>query len=60
LYYITHTSLRYRHPIDPVVLLLSAVAAGAFWNLCVRHLFGKAASESTVPVSVSPATTNLD
>jgi Dolichyl-phosphate-mannose-protein mannosyltransferase len=25
LYYITHTSLRYRHPIDPVVLLLFAV-----------------------------------
>jgi hypothetical protein len=30
LYYITHTSLRYRHPIDPVVLLLTAIAAGAF------------------------------
>jgi len=26
LYYLTHTSLRYRHPIDPVVLLLAAVA----------------------------------
>jgi 4-amino-4-deoxy-L-arabinose transferase-like glycosyltransferase len=25
LYYITHTSLRYRHPIDPVVLLLFAI-----------------------------------
>jgi 4-amino-4-deoxy-L-arabinose transferase-like glycosyltransferase len=25
-YYVTHTSLRYRHPIDPVVLLLTAVA----------------------------------
>ena len=25
-YYITHTSLRYRHPIDPLVLLLTAVA----------------------------------
>ena len=29
LYYVTHTSLRYRHPIDPVVLLLLAVAIGA-------------------------------
>ncbi len=29
LYYITHTSLRYRHPIDPVVLLLTAIAVGA-------------------------------
>ena len=25
-YYVTHASLRYRHPIDPVVMLLSAVA----------------------------------
>ena len=25
-YYITHSSLRYRHPIDPVVLILTAVA----------------------------------
>ena len=30
LYYVTHTSLRYRHPIDPVVLLLTAVAAQVF------------------------------
>ena len=29
LYYVTHTSLRYRHPIDPVVLLLTAIATGA-------------------------------
>jgi hypothetical protein len=29
LYYVTHTSLRYRHPIDPVVLLLTAIAAGS-------------------------------
>jgi hypothetical protein len=29
LYYVTHTSLRYRHPIDPVVLLLAAVAVHA-------------------------------
>jgi hypothetical protein len=26
LYYVTHTSLRYRHPIDPVVLLLTVIA----------------------------------
>jgi hypothetical protein len=25
-YYVTHASLRYRHPIDPVVMLLCAVA----------------------------------
>jgi len=29
IYYVTHTSLRYRHPIDPVVLLLAAVAVAA-------------------------------
>ena len=40
LYYVTHTSLRYRHPIDPVVLLLTAVAAQAFvqW-ISARRLF---------------------
>jgi 4-amino-4-deoxy-L-arabinose transferase-like glycosyltransferase len=31
LYYVTHTSLRYRHPIDPVVLLLVAIAASWPW-----------------------------
>jgi hypothetical protein len=25
-YYVTHTSLRYRHPLDPIVLLLTAVS----------------------------------
>jgi hypothetical protein len=24
-YYLTHTSLRYRHPIDPVLMILTAV-----------------------------------
>ena len=37
LYYITHTSLRYRHPIDPVVLLLAAIAAGAFVQFVLRR-----------------------
>jgi len=26
IYYVTHTSLRYRHPIDPVLVLLVAIA----------------------------------
>jgi len=26
-YYATHASLRYRHPIDPIVLTLTAIAA---------------------------------
>jgi hypothetical protein len=25
-YYVTHASLRYRHPIDPIVLILTAIA----------------------------------
>jgi hypothetical protein len=33
LYYLTHTSLRYRHPIDPVLLLLLAIAAHAALSL---------------------------
>jgi hypothetical protein len=33
LYYITHTNLRYRHPIDPVVLLLLAVALGGLFGV---------------------------
>jgi hypothetical protein len=33
LYYITHPNLRYRHPIDPVVLLLVAVAASGIFGL---------------------------
>jgi hypothetical protein len=33
LYYVTHTSLRYRHPIDPVVLLLVAIGLNGLWQL---------------------------
>ena len=29
LYYLTHGSLRYRHPLDPVIVLLSAIAVAA-------------------------------
>jgi hypothetical protein len=36
LYYVTHTSLRYRLPIDPVVLLLTAIAVGAFVRFVVQ------------------------
>lgn len=39
LYYITHPNLRYRHPIDPVVLLLVAVA--------VSRLFGVKGASTT-------------
>lgn len=33
LYYLTHTSLRYRHPIDPMLLLLTAIAGAQIWHL---------------------------
>ncbi len=33
IYYVTHTSLRYRHPLDPVLLLLTAIALGAALRL---------------------------
>jgi Dolichyl-phosphate-mannose-protein mannosyltransferase len=39
LYYVTHPNLRYRHPIDPLVLLLVAVA--------VSRMFGNKGSSTT-------------
>jgi len=38
LYYVTHTSLRYRHPIDPVVLLLAAIGVHGMWRRIARKL----------------------
>lgn len=32
LYYVTHADLRYRHPIDPVICLLTAVAFAGGWE----------------------------
>jgi len=40
LYYITHTSLRYRHPIEPEILLLTAIACGAAFGLPARSKIG--------------------
>jgi 4-amino-4-deoxy-L-arabinose transferase-like glycosyltransferase len=37
IYYMTHTSLRYRHPIDPVVLLLAAIAVAAVFQKRSEH-----------------------
>jgi 4-amino-4-deoxy-L-arabinose transferase-like glycosyltransferase len=36
LYYVTHTSLRYRHPIDPLVLLLAAIGVHGSWTWVTR------------------------
>jgi len=51
LYYITHTSLRYRHPIDPVVLLLTAIAAGAAWEFCARQFAAVSSAPKAVPTN---------
>jgi 4-amino-4-deoxy-L-arabinose transferase-like glycosyltransferase len=47
LYYITHADLRYRHPIDPVLCLLTAIAARPAWELVLAraHMEGGAAAE---------------
>ena len=43
IYYVTHASLRYRHPIDPVMLLLVTIAVG--WLLQNRDARAEAASQ---------------
>jgi Dolichyl-phosphate-mannose-protein mannosyltransferase len=49
-YYVTHTSLRYRHPIDPVVVLLTAVAGGAVWQFFARRWSSEASISATSPL----------
>ena len=48
LYYVTHTSLRYRHPIDPVVLLLAAIGVHGAWRWCARKVSKAPAAETSV------------
>jgi hypothetical protein len=36
LYYVTHADLRYRHPIDPIVLLLTVLAVAGAWSMAAR------------------------
>jgi 4-amino-4-deoxy-L-arabinose transferase-like glycosyltransferase len=48
LYYVTHTSLRYRHPIDPVVLLLAAIGVHGLWHWCARKLSKAPAAQTSV------------
>jgi hypothetical protein len=33
LYYLTHADLRYRHPIDPIVLSLTVAALAGAWRM---------------------------
>jgi len=48
LYYVTHTSLRYRHPIDPVVLLLAAIGVHGVWCWLTRKIGKRQTAESSV------------
>jgi hypothetical protein len=52
LYYVTHTSLRYRLPIDPVVLLLAAIAAGAVGE----PMSPRTSHKPQVPSAAAPST----
>ena len=53
LYYVTHTSLRYRHPIDPMLLLLLAVAASWSWNTRAARQPSESGSSVPAPISSS-------
>jgi 4-amino-4-deoxy-L-arabinose transferase-like glycosyltransferase len=48
LYYVTHTSLRYRHPIDPAVLLLAAIGVHGMRRWCARKLSKAPAAQTSV------------
>jgi 4-amino-4-deoxy-L-arabinose transferase-like glycosyltransferase len=48
LYYVTHTSLRYRHPVDPLVLLLAAIGVHGLWQWLARKSGKKPAPETSV------------
>jgi 4-amino-4-deoxy-L-arabinose transferase-like glycosyltransferase len=48
LYYVTHTSLRYRHPIDPVVLLLAAIGVHGVWRWRARKISKTPDAESSI------------
>src|ERR1700676_4498601 len=48
LYYVTHTSLRYRHPIDSVVLLLASVGIHGMWHWLTRKSTKEPAAETSV------------
>lgn len=47
-YYVTHTSLRYRHPIDPVVLLLTAIGVQGTWTWFTRKKPRTAAAQISI------------
>lgn len=57
LYYATHTSLRYRHPLDPVLLLLTAIALHGAWRFLVARKSDAPSHRNHQP---SPKTLPLD
>jgi hypothetical protein len=50
-YYLTHTSLRYRHPIDPLLVLLTTMAIAA----CCSRKYRAARSKTDLTLPFSPA-----
>jgi len=49
LYYVTHADLRYRHPIDPVICLLTAAALTGGWYLAAGKWPGGADKDAGAP-----------
>lgn len=58
LYYVTHADLRYRHPIDPVVCLLTVVALAAGWEFAAGRRLGVAGKDA--PAGQAGARRDLD
>lgn len=54
-YYVTHTSQRYRHPVDPVLTVLAVIGVSRLWELLHAHP-GTAGMSAA---SISEATTSL-
>jgi len=50
IYYITHPNLRYRHPMDPIVLLLVVVGVRDVYEVCI----GKKTKVTVPPVEIGP------
>jgi len=47
LYYVTHADLRYRHPIDPALCILTAIAATSAWELARAKAHTKSAEDQS-------------
>jgi hypothetical protein len=48
-YYVTHTALRYRHPIDPLMTILAVYALSRLW----RAMFPRQAMEPLQTISAA-------